>query len=203
MRRQGVHPLRRQRSRGSQALRTLARGWMRCWIILGVLAPSSVAVAQSVDVGSFSKSTNTSVPATQVVSHSLGETPKLVILWTANATGTTAEAFWGFGASDGSNEYSVSTFFENGVSPTDNTRRIATKVITQVDNAQAVLFEADLTSWNTTTFTLSWSTNNASAVTIHYIAIGGSRKRSSLHGTRAPRRSMRCGRRCRFCSNRR
>ena len=174
MRQQGVHPLRRPTSRGFRARGIVSRGWVPVYLILLALSLGTSIEAQSVDVGSFAKSTNTSVPATQVVSHSLGETPKLVILWTSNTTGTSAEGFWGFGASDGSAEYAVSAFLDNGVSPTANSRRIATKVITQVDVSESTLFEADLTSWNTTTFTLSWSTNNASAVSIHYIAIGGS-----------------------------
>jgi len=39
---------------------------------------------------------------------------------------------------------------------------------------EVVVAEADLSSWNDTTFTLNWTTNDAASYVIHYIAIGGS-----------------------------
>ena len=52
-------------------------------------------------------------------------------------------------------------------------RRLANKALTIVDWNAAVLAEADLQSWDATNFTLNWTTNNATAYVIHFIAIGG------------------------------
>ena len=51
---------------------------------------------------------------------------------------------------------------------------MASKVLTIVRWSEALVAEADLSSWNDTTFTLNWTTNDANAYVIHYIAIGGS-----------------------------
>ena len=51
---------------------------------------------------------------------------------------------------------------------------MANKVLTMVRWSEVVVAEADLSSWNDTTFTLNWTTNDAESYVIHYIAIGGS-----------------------------
>lgn len=143
-------------------------------VTVTVLFLFPITRADSVDFGTFAKTNNTSVPVTQIVNHSLGETPKLVILWTGNASdGFQDDLHFGFGASDGTNEYSVSAYSQNNVTTLNGSRRIANKAITQVDPNEATRFEADLTSWNSTTFTLSWTTNDATTFNVHYIAIGG------------------------------
>ena len=53
-------------------------------------------------------------------------------------------------------------------------RRLANKALTIVDYSQGTVAEADLSSWNSTGFTLNWTTNTASTGhVVHYLAIGG------------------------------
>ena len=51
---------------------------------------------------------------------------------------------------------------------------MANKVLTMVRWGEVVVAEADLSSWDDTNFTLNWTTNDANAYVIHFIAIGGS-----------------------------
>jgi hypothetical protein len=57
--------------------------------------------------------------------------------------------------------------------PTTSARRMAAKAITLVNADQSTLAEADISSWSSSSFTLNWTTNNASAFVVHYLAIGG------------------------------
>ncbi len=128
-------------------------------------------------VGSFTKSTTTSgLPVSQVITHSLGTTPKAIILWTdgqTNQTFTNAGYVFGFGMTDGTSSRSVSTSSQTGVGTSNTSTRMANKVLTLVQWGETLVAEADLSSWNETTFTLNWTTNNATAYVIHYIVIGG------------------------------
>lgn len=153
-------------------------------ILIALLAcvRPDVAVA-SFAVGNFTKSTS-GAPATQNVAHGLGETPKAIILWTIAKTSATlgADYRFGFGFSDGTNDKSVASSSLDNVNPTSSSRRIANKVITIVDPGGTVSAEADLQSMDATNFTLSWTTNNATAYRLHFIAIGGRRISSKVFG---------------------
>jgi hypothetical protein len=131
--------------------------------------------AQTMKVGSFLKSTG-GAPASQVVPHGLGRTPKALILWTDGKTNETFSAgfLFGLGMTDGTNSRSVAMASLNGASPSNASQRVAAKALALVQWGEALLAEADLTGWNATTFTLNWTTNNATAYVIHFIAIGGS-----------------------------
>ncbi len=83
-------------------------------------------------------------------------------------------AYFGFGMTDGTTSRSVSTSSQDGVARPNASTRMANKVLTMVRWGEVVVAEADLSSWNDTTFTLNWTTNDAAGYVIHYIAIGGS-----------------------------
>ena len=53
-------------------------------------------------------------------------------------------------------------------------RRMANKVITVVKYDQTLLAEADLQSWNATSFTLNWTTNDTYPYIVHYLLMAGS-----------------------------
>ena len=111
-----------------------------------------------------------------MVPHGLGQTPKALILWTDGKTNEnfSASFLFGLGMTDGTNSRSVATASLNGASPSNASQRVAVKALAVVQWGEALLAEADLASWNATSFTLNWTTNNATAYVIHFIAIGGS-----------------------------
>ena len=83
-------------------------------------------------------------------------------------------AYMAFGMTDGTTSKSVATASQNQANTSNASRRIANKALTIVRWGEVVLAEADLQSWDDTSFTLNWTTNDANAYVIHYIAIGGS-----------------------------
>jgi hypothetical protein len=136
-------------------------------------------------VGSFAKSGAT---GSQVVTHTLGQAPKAVILWTSGKTNESASAgfSFGFGVSDGTTEVATSMEAGNGVTTSTSARHMANKVITLVNANQSTRAEADLTSWNASSFTLSWTTNESSAYVVHYLAIGGPQVSAKVVTWQAP-----------------
>ena len=140
-----------------------------CRVICGfVLLGFAPAFAGEIVVGSFTKNTST---GSQVISHSLGVTPKAIITWTAHTTSesSTGTARFGLGMSDGIREAAISLFSDDAVGVSNAECRHVDKVIGIHGNA-----EADLSSWNSSTFTINWTTNFGTASTIHYMLIGGS-----------------------------
>jgi hypothetical protein len=137
---------------------------------LGQVAP---ARAETIKAGSFVKTT-AGAPVTQAVPHGLGTTPKALILWTNGKTNASASggAFYGFGASDGTTSASVAAGLRDASAVAYAGSRYASgSVLVIVDGGGgATLAQAALSSWNTTTFTLNWTTNNASPYLVHFIA---------------------------------
>lgn len=133
-------------------------------------------MAVSYKVGSFAKSTG-GAPASQAVT-GVGFEPKALILF---ATGNTAEdtirvhseVMCGF--TDGTNEKSLATASEDNLGTSDAFRYAnSDKTFTWINpTTGAILAECDLTSFDSDGFTLNWTTNDANAILIKYIAIGG------------------------------
>src|SRR5262249_46628650 len=73
------------------------------------------------------------------------------------------QSYFGFGFSDGTASGSGSSASQNGIATAAVARRMANKALTVVKWDQTVLAEADLQSWNTTSFTLNWTTNDTRA----------------------------------------
>ncbi len=96
----------------------------------------------------------------------------------AGATDTIAlkpayQSYFGFGLSDGTTSGSGSSASQSGVTTSAVARRMANKVLTVVKWDQTLLAEADLSGWDTDSFTLKWTTNDSLPYTIHYLLIGG------------------------------
>ena len=90
-------------------------------------------------------------------------------------------------------DFNLSIGFSNGTTSASNgaaskdgqgtgvaARRMAGKVLTIIDPSQTVLAEADVASWDSTNFTLNWTTNDANAYIIHFIAISGTDVSASI-----------------------
>ncbi len=137
-------------------------------LVLGWACPAD---AQTIRVGSFTKSTG-GAPVAQVVPHGLGLQPKALILWTDRYAA--AYGFLhAFGMTDGTTSRSAAMASQDGAAVSNSSRRIAAKALTIVQWGEALVAEADLASWDGNNFTLTWTTNDATADTIHFIAIGG------------------------------
>ncbi len=125
-------------------------------------------------VGSFTKST-AGAPTTQTIAHGLGSVPKAIILWTDGRTNESmgTSFLYGFGMTDGTTSRSVAAASQGAVGTSNASTRMAGKALTIVQWGETLVAEADLLSWDETSFRLRWTTNNSTAYVIHYIVIGG------------------------------
>ncbi|MDH4137186.1 MAG: hypothetical protein OEW09_10800, partial [Anaerolineae bacterium] len=128
-----------------------------------------------VKAGNFSKTT-AAQPANQSITD-VGFTPNLVLLTSfQDITRATpvANNRLGFGASDGSNQGSSAVTDTNALNPTQVDGRDKTsKVFMKVDNnTPSINAEADLTTVGSDGFTLRWTTNDAVATEMLYLALG-------------------------------
>jgi hypothetical protein len=128
----------------------------------------------SVFVGSFLKKADGT--GAQAVTGT-GFTPKALIMWTMGGVtaGTTRNSFYtAFGVSAGAaNSKSVAAASLNAAAAANASRRLANKALTFVEWGEATIAECDLTSFDSNGFTLNWTTNDANAFVIHYMALGG------------------------------
>lgn len=103
----------------------------------------------------------------------LSEQPVAIIFWggstTALDTDTTPVTVW-HGVTDGTNDGHMGAAVNGG---TTLGYTNATACCRARDEVGAVLFEANLDSWNGTSFTLNFTTVGASAYQIHYKALSG------------------------------
>ncbi|MDO8750566.1 MAG: hypothetical protein Q7K03_05430 [Dehalococcoidia bacterium] len=126
--------------------------------------------------GSFTKVT-AGAPASQAIT-GVGFQPKAVIFfWTRQtAAGFAAMQSTGFGFATGAaNERGVA-IAEDDAALTSNAGswKSATNMILMLSNGTPTLAaKAELTSFDADGFTINWTTNEARADTIHYIALGG------------------------------
>jgi len=129
-------------------------------------------------IGTFNKSTNTGTPVNQAIT-GIGFTPKALILFSTQVTAEDSNsAGLGFclGFSDGTDERSIWTGSKDNVGISDGNRYASDSKIINLrspSSGGALQAEADLKSFDADGFTLTWTTNNASAFIIKYIAIGG------------------------------
>ena len=140
-------------------------------------------VGRSFKYGSFQKSI-LAAPRPQAIT-GVGFRPKAVIFyWTKQAaagftnTGGTGGINMGIGFATGAaNERVVSvTAVDNSANSDDGRRRSDTNMITILNGGGAptgVAAQAELTSLDADGFTINWTTNDANAYRIHYLALGG------------------------------
>ncbi len=126
--------------------------------------------------GSFTKST-AGAPASQGIT-GVGFQPKAVIFfWTRQtAEGFAAMQSTGFGFATGTANERAVAIAEDDAAGTSNAGswKSATNMILMLSSGTPTLAaKAELTSFNTDGFTINWTTNEARADIIHYIALGG------------------------------
>jgi hypothetical protein len=111
---------------------------------------------------------------TNVVAHGLGLIPKAVIVWTEGETNSTfnASSISAFGVSDGTTSRSVGVANQNGVNPSNTSRRMSAKALTIVKWGEVTLAEATV-AFDATNLTFTWTTNTGNAYVIHYLVLGG------------------------------
>lgn len=139
------------------------------WLVLVV---ASQAAASDVVLGSFTQSAG----ATQTVPHSLSLTPKAIIVWSSGVTGTLIprpNSAFCVGFSDGVGQYTVESTVTTGQPSITSSRTIAPVLLTFDTTSGTALARATLQSWNATSFTLAWSSNDNLSRRIHYVLVGG------------------------------
>src|SRR5687767_11746205 len=119
----------------------------------------------SYKAGSFFKSASTGA-FTQDVAHNLGETPKALIFFTAAET--TGSAFRtglfpaiGF-VDDDRNAIAFATTADHNAATSNTARRVAAKALTIITTS-ATVGEFDISAWDSTNFTVSWTTATSAA----------------------------------------
>ncbi len=111
--------------------------------------------------------------ATSVNIDNIGFRPKLVMpFMSGSAEGSTSHARFGFGAFDGTNSYSISTYSTTGLTTTDTGRRHSSKIIDRLENAGPTELSADLFNLNNNGFSLNWSAVRSGHL-FNHINIGG------------------------------
>jgi len=124
--------------------------------------------------GTFTKRTTT---GTDVISHSLGEAPKILIFWTTaqTATGFDSNYILSMGFSDGTRDRVVDVVSEDAQSMSDTATRInAGNCIQLMDPNGSIEAVADISATSSTTFTVDWIINGGGADIIHYQLFAGS-----------------------------
>jgi hypothetical protein len=122
-------------------------------------------------VGSFTKSTGAATANQSVTG--LPFAPTVVFLWMAGNTSQDAWATdtrFAFGFADANEGRSVGGASQDAQNFSNATRRFATKALSIVEWGESVLAECDLTLTGDG-FDLAWTTNNAVAYHINYLAI--------------------------------
>lgn len=124
------------------------------------------------EMGSFTPQSST---GNQVINHSLGVTPKLIIVWCAGkAPGSFgADVFNALGFSDGTTNACIANTIEDAVGTSDTYDRIASNLFLMRGVTGTIVKAATLSAWNTTTFTINHTTANAAAMTVNYLLIAG------------------------------
>lgn len=127
----------------------------------------------AVKIGSFAKSVD-AAPVAQAITD-VGFTPKALILWTVGAT--TANSYGAgirsaFGVSDGTDSGCVASAQDDATANTNTAKRTSTKAICIINGDGTVEAEASI-AFTASGFTLTWSTNNATAYIINYQAFAG------------------------------
>lgn len=127
-------------------------------------------------VGSFQKTTS-GAPASQAIT-GVGFQPKALILFLNGPTALntfTDDHYWSMGLTSGASaSYAIGGSSQHNVATANRSQRYAAKALTIVKYGEVLQAECDLTSFDSDGFTLNWTTNDANAYQIGYVAIGGS-----------------------------
>ncbi|HEV8405056.1 MAG TPA: hypothetical protein VGQ13_04025 [Nitrososphaera sp.] len=130
-----------------------------------------------IKAGTFTKSTAGAPVSQSVVG--VGFQPKAVILYTTGQTMTTGSSDTynmaiGFTAGP-SNSRTIGVQSDDGSASSNTGRAFGSKLLKILNSGNPIISaEADLVSLDSDGFTIQWTTNDASARIINYIALGGS-----------------------------
>jgi hypothetical protein len=129
-------------------------------------------------LGTFDKSINTSVPVDQAVT-GLGFNPSVLLFMHScqtvfNSIASNIKA--GFGIASAAAEFAVHINSEHAQTPSDVDGLVKTDkcLVAAANHTQVIDAEADLKTLDTDGFTLTWTTNNAIAYKIAYLAFSDS-----------------------------
>jgi hypothetical protein len=124
------------------------------------------------DTGTFVKA-----PGANVVAHQLGSVPRALVIWTVYAPLGAPRAGYqaAVGLSDGAQSYSIAASSAGGVAPSIATRRIAKKLLTVAALDGGIVTEGELTGATASSFTVTWSPDDATPAVIHYLLVAGAR----------------------------
>ena len=117
----------------------------------------------------------------QTVTHGLGETPKLLLIWTSrspNPSPSSAPDYWfGFGATDGTGSICLGVNRRHNQSPSSTnpvcTSVVSNQVIIWLVAGGGSELQAGFYSWNATTFTIRWIASNGVSANFVYLVVGG------------------------------
>ena len=158
--------------------------------LLLVCAADPASAADAVfRVGSFVKTTAAAPTVQRNITHGLGETPRAIVFWTSGhgSQGVSSGPRFSLGATDGPGSgRAVSFSARHGVTTTATSRRMAIRPVSAVQWNETLVAEADLASWDATTFALDWSTSDGTPMIIHFVAIGGTAVRARLVAWQSP-----------------
>lgn len=124
------------------------------------------------EVGSFTPQSTT---GNQIINHSLGVTPKAIIIWaTGKAPGSFgASIFRCFGFSDGTDDACIQTTIEDAQGTSDTYMRIDNVLFLMRSVTGTVVKSATLSAWGSSTFTINHASANAADMTVCYLLIAG------------------------------
>lgn len=126
-------------------------------------------------VGTFHQPTD-AAPVTQEIT-GLGFQPSALIMFAGSPTAEdtwTEDALLAIGfASAAASDFSAAFFSEHGTAAINSTTRTANSIISLPGPSETLTAEAHLASFDTDGFTLHWTTTNAAARLISYLALGG------------------------------
>lgn len=129
-------------------------------------------------VGSFNKTTNTSVPVDQAVT-GIGFQPKAVILFfhavPVGDDTVTPHTQWNMGFSDGTNHKSIYSGSWNAQTTMNTSRAMSSTKVLAARNvaSEAIVISCDVKSFDSDGFTLTFDVNDPNSDPVKYIAIGG------------------------------
>jgi hypothetical protein len=139
-------------------------------------------MALAFEKGVFTANTSTGNQTVSLIDTGFG-TVKAIMLWTTNLTGegeSSQDAWWshGFGTYRGSTPQrcAIAAFATDAADPTvTNTGfRMSSILRGYFNGTPSVDFDADLVSLGAAQFVINWTDAPASAMKVHYIALGGS-----------------------------
>ena len=127
-----------------------------------------------VEKGSFAKRVSV---GTDVIAHSLAESPDILIFWATKqtATGFSTDYIYSIGYSDSTRHKAVSMVSEDAQTMSDTSKKFSDlKCIHLFTPNGATASEADISAVSSTNFTVNWTTSDVASDIIHYMIFAGS-----------------------------